>query len=82
MNRVIAPNKHFRDTRFGVRFLDGVSEPVKLTSRQYEWFTTNGYKVDGERPEGESSEESPTTPQAPKADKQASKPTTPQAPKE
>jgi hypothetical protein len=78
MNRVIAPNKHFRDTRFGVRFLDGVSEPVSLTNRQYEWFAASGYKIEGDRPEDTPSEES--QPATPKADKQA--PKQPATPKE
>lgn len=58
MQRVIAPNKNFMGIRFGVRFIDGISEPVTLTEQQQQWFERNGYNVTG----NESHQEEETIP--------------------
>lgn len=50
MYAIKAPNKNFIGERYGVKFYNGEAEPKQLTVRQYDWFTSHGYKVDGERP--------------------------------
>lgn len=57
----------FKGERFGVDFYKGKAKPEALTARQYDWFTSRGYVVEGDRPEEAESPKATAKAESPKA---------------